>query len=126
MLSIGRELVKNFIMGGAIISSVSYLATFVSPLIAAIVWSYPFSVLPTVYIMKKNGTPNAKVSKFLFSTSYAFILLILATLSMGFMLKNDNSDGGIESIGKATGIWAIGAVVLYAAVHVTGTVHHFV
>ena len=126
MLSVGSELVKNFIMGGFIISSVSYLATFVSPLIAAIVWSYPFSLLPTVYFMKKNGAPNAQVSKFLFSSSYAFILLILATLSMGFMLKNDNSNGGIASICKATAIWAIGAVILYAGVYATGTAHHFV
>lgn len=126
MLSVGGELIKNFIMGGSIITSVSYLATFVSPLIAAIVWSYPFSVLPTVYFMKRNGTSNARVSKFLFSTSYAFILLIIATTSMGIMMKNDSSVGGINSILKATIIWAIGAIVLYAAVHITGTVHHFV
>ena len=126
MLSVRNELVKNFIMGGTIIATVSYLATFISPLIAAIIWSYPFSILPTVYFMKRHGTPNAQVSKFLFSASYAFILLIIATLSMGVMLKNDDSEGGVASIGKATGIWAIGAVVLYAAVHATGTVHHFV
>jgi hypothetical protein len=125
-LSIGGELVKNFIMGGTIISTVSYLATFISPLVAAIIWSYPFSILPTVYFMKRNGTSNARVSKFLFSTSYALILLIVATVSMGIMMKNDKSVGGLNSILKATGIWAVGAVVLYAAVHATGTAHHFV
>lgn len=126
MLSIGGELVKNFIMGGTIISSVSYLATFVSPLIAAIVWSYPFSILPTVYFMKTQGKSNARISKFLFSASYAFALLLVATLAMGLLMKNDTSDTGIASIMKATGIWFVGAVVMYVGVYATGTAHHFV
>ena len=126
MLSVTEELVKNFIMGGTIISSVSYLATFISPLIAAIVWSYPFSILPTVYFMKTQGTSNGRISKFLFSTSYALVLLLVATLAMGILMKNDTSDTGVPSIMKATGIWFVGAAVMYCAVYATGTAHHFV
>lgn len=125
MLSISGELMKNFIMGGTIISSVSYLAAFVSPLIAAIVWSYPFSILPTVYFMKTQGKSNLRISKFLFSTSYAFVLLLIATLAMGLLMKNDTSDTGIASIMKATGIWFVGAIGMYAAVYATGTAHYF-
>jgi hypothetical protein len=125
MLSVSGELVKNFIMGGTIISSVSYLATFINPLIAAIVWSYPFSILPTVYFMKTQGKSNVKISKFLFSASYAFVLLLIATLAMGLLMKNDTSDTGIISVIKATGIWFVGAVVMYVGVYSTGTTHHF-
>jgi hypothetical protein len=70
------QLSRNFIIGGIIVSSVSYIATFLSPVVAAIWWSYPFTLLPTLYFMRKNRISTKNVSFFLKSTSIALIILI--------------------------------------------------
>lgn len=40
------NLIKNFIVGGFTIATTSYLATYLSPLLGAIFWSYPLTILP--------------------------------------------------------------------------------
>lgn len=56
------DLFRSFVIGGLVISSTSYIATFMSPLLGAIWWSYPFSVVPTVIYMKQNGKSNEDIS----------------------------------------------------------------
>jgi len=126
MTTLQSELVVNFLLGGTIISSVSYIASFISPLIAAIVWSYPFSILPTVYFMKQQSKSNKQVSKFLFATSCAFILLFVTTITTAYFLKHDTSEMGFDSIVKATGIWAVCSVLFYFGVKYFDATHHFV
>lgn len=61
-MNLPAELGINFLLGGTTIATVSCLVSFVSPLIAAIVWSYPFSILPTVYFMKRQSKSNNQIS----------------------------------------------------------------
>ena len=63
------QLGRNFIMGGILISSVSYIATFLSPMMAALWWACPFTILPTLYFMKKNNVSTEKLS-FFFKKKY--------------------------------------------------------
>ena len=69
------NLVQNFLMGGAIVASISYIGTFMDPLLGAIWWSFPVSLLPTIYFMKKNKKSNDYIAKFTLSTTFALILL---------------------------------------------------
>jgi hypothetical protein len=125
IMSTTNSLAVNFLMGGTIVSSVSYLASFVSPLIAAILWSYPFSILPTVYFMKQHSKSNSDISKFLMSASAAFILLFATTMTAALLLKRDTTSSGIGSIAKATGVWVIGAIIFYIVIQSADMKHHF-
>jgi uncharacterized protein YacL len=122
-MTLQTELGINFLLGGTIIASVSYLASFVSPLIAAIVWSYPFSILPTIYFMKQQSKPNDQITKFLFGTSCVLILLLITTLLTAYLLKHDTV---IVSIMKATCIWAVCSLLFYTGVYYSDTLHYFV
>jgi len=123
-MNLPTELSINFLLGGTIIASVSYLATFVSPLIAAIVWSYPFSILPTVYFMKRQSKSNNQISKFLFGTSFALIILLITTIALAYFLKHDTSDTGFSSIMKAMCVWAVGSLLFYIGVNYLDTSHY--
>jgi len=69
------KLLINFLLGGTIVASVSYIATFMNPVLASIWWSFPLSIIPSMYFMKQNGKSNQYISKFLLSTTFALILL---------------------------------------------------
>ena len=70
------QLGRNFLIGGVIISSVSYIATFMSPMLAALWWACPFTILPTLYFMKKNNVSTEKLSFFLKRSILALVVLI--------------------------------------------------
>lgn len=125
-MNLPTELGINFLLGGTIIATVSYLATFVSPLIAAIVWSYPFSILPTVYFMKRQSKSNNQISKFLFGTSFALIILLITTIALAYFLKHDTSDTGFSSIMKAMCVWAVGSSLFYIGVNYLDTSYYLV
>jgi hypothetical protein len=126
MTSVAFELVQNFILGGVIVASISYLGTFMNPVAAAIFWSYPISILPSVYFMKKNGKTNQYVSKFLYSTTLALVLLLLCTFAMGHYIGAAPSSTSIWGpVGKATLWWLGGSVVYYLAVEYGGYRQYF-
>lgn len=81
------KLLQNFLLGGTVIAITSYLATFMNPVMGAIFWSYPISILPSIYYMKTNGKNNKYIAKFLFSTTFALILLMLTTFAISYYLK---------------------------------------
>ena len=108
------KLLINFLLGGTIVASVSYIATFMNPVLASIWWSFPLSIIPSMYFMKQNGKSNQYISKFLLSTTFALILLVLCTFLISYYLKDSsNSDGIVPSIAKATVWWAVCSVIFY-------------
>ena len=73
------NLIKNFIVGGFTIATTSYLATYLSPLLGAIFWSYPLTILPSIFFMKSEKKSNKTIAKFLLGTTFALFLLMLVT-----------------------------------------------
>jgi len=51
------KLLINFLLGGTIVASVSYIATFMNPVLASIWWSFPLSIIPSMYFMNKMVNP---------------------------------------------------------------------
>ena len=126
MSDVAFQLAQNFVLGGLIVASISYLGTFLNPVAAAIFWSYPISILPSIYFMKKNGKNNQYVSKFLYSTTLALVLLLLSTFAMGkFISKANNSDSILPPIAKATGLWVIGSIIYYLGIEYGGYKSYF-
>tara|TARA_B110000483_G_scaffold243427_1_gene333192 strand:- start:7199 stop:7573 length:375 start_codon:yes stop_codon:yes gene_type:complete len=111
MNSLLYELMQNFILGGLITVSISYLGTFLDPLTGAIWWSFPLSLLPTIYFMKKMGKQNKYISSFVISTCYSLILLFISCWFMSYFLKN--SDSIAFPIFKAIVIWLVSSIIFY-------------
>lgn len=119
------QLFRNFMIGGTIIASVSFLATFINPLIASIWWSYPISILPSIYFMKANGKTNEYISKFLLSTTFAMALLLGCTYLLSHYIKNNKSKELTMPILQSSGWWVIGSAIFYLAITKGGYKNYF-
>lgn len=115
----------NFLIGGTIIASVSYLSTYFNPLIGAIVWSYPLSILPSIYYMKNAGKTNQYVSKFLLSTTFGLILLFLTTLLLSIFTKKAKDGSLIKPVLMATFWWFIMSIIFYFIIKFSGYEKYF-
>ena len=108
------ELFQNFIMGGLITASISYIGTYMDPLLGAIWWSFPISLIPTIYFMKETGKSNKFIAQFTISTTYSLVLLFISCFFMGHYL-NTSDDIAIPII-KAIGVWFIASVIFYTVI----------
>lgn len=115
--TIVKDLIQNFIIGGTSVAITSYLATFLSPLAGAIFWSYPITIIPSVFFMKQSGRSNAEIGKFLFSTSFALILLMIITIALSYLIKNASSKQNLwVPISKSTIIFFVGGALYYGII----------
>jgi hypothetical protein len=64
MQQIFWDLFKNFLLGGLIVASISYIATYVDPLIGAIWWSFPLTLVTSLWFMHSHGKNNTYLAKF--------------------------------------------------------------
>lgn len=87
------KLLLTFIIGGLVVSSVSYLSNFVNNYYASILWAFPFTVLPTIYYLHHEGKTNLYISDFLIKTSISIIILVgvLATMSYAVRFNSIHS-----------------------------------
>ena len=110
-----RSIATNFLTGGFVVASVSVLATFMNPVAGAIWWSFPFSILPSIYFMRAHGRSNQDVSAFLRSTTFAFVLLLVAVYALSYHFKKlpAFADDWWIAVAKGTGIWFFCAIVFY-------------
>ncbi len=108
------ELFQNFIMGGLITASISYIGTYMDPLLGAIWWSFPISLIPTIYFMKDTGKSNKFIAQFTISTTYSLVLLFISCFFMGHYLNT--SDDIAMPIIKAIGVWFIASVIFYTVI----------
>jgi hypothetical protein len=120
------QLFRNFLIGGTIISSVSYLTTFVNPLIASIWWSYPISILPPIYFMKANGKTNEQIYKFLLSITFVLIISFGYVYLLSYYIKNSKSKELTMPILKSTGWWIAGSAMFYLGITKGGYKKYFV
>ena len=111
------DLLQNFVLGGLISASISYIGTYLNPLIGAICWSFPISLIPTIYFMKESGKSNKFIAKFTISTAYALILLLISCVFMAYYLNKSNSI--FIPIGKSIVVWLIVSIIFYY------TIKHF-
>lgn len=105
------ELFQNFIMGGLITASISYIGTYMDPLLGAIWWSFPISLIPTIYFMKDTGKSNKFIAQFTISATYSLVLLFISCFFMGHYINT--SDDIAMPIIKAIGVWFIASVIFY-------------
>jgi hypothetical protein len=119
------QLFKNFVLGGLTIASVSYMATFLNPILASIWWSYPISIIPVIYFMKQNKVTNAHISRFLLGITVVSILTLLSCYLLSYFIKNSKT-GLLYPIIKSSLCWLIGCALFYALVEYGGYTEYFI
>lgn len=125
MNSLAFALFENFLLGGVIVASISYLATYMNPLLGAIWWSFPLSLMPNVYFMWNANKSNEYISKFMLSTTYALVLLVIVTFSMSYFIKHHKSRDIISPIMKGTLIWLVCSIFFYFGIKYFNLEKHF-
>ena len=113
-----KSILINFLVGGTVVATVSVFATWMSPVAGAIWWSFPLSIIPSIYFLRYHGKSNQYVSVFLRSTTYAISLLVLATLIMSYYfskLKPYDEEWSIAII-KTVGWWILLSAIFYIIV----------
>ena len=116
----------NFLLGGFAVAGTSVLGSYMNPLAGAIFWSYPITIIPSVFFMRQSGKDNKYIAKFLFSTTFALGLLVISTMAMSYFIKG--SDKGVSlwaPIGKASLVYLAAAVVFFLIIHFAGLEHYF-
>ena len=63
----------NFILGGTSVAGTSVLGNYMNPLIGAIFWAFPITIIPSLFFMRENGKDNVYLAKFLLSTTFGLI-----------------------------------------------------
>ena len=86
------------------------------PLLGAIVWSFPISLLPTLYFMKKNGKSNDFVARFTTSTTFTIGLLALSVALLSYFIKNNKDSSIALPIIKMTGLWLLASFIFFIAI----------
>ena len=119
------QLIKNFVLGGLTIASVSYMATFLNPILAAIWWSYPISIIPVIYFMKQNRVTNAHISRFLLGITVVSILTFISCYLLSYFIKNSKT-GLLEPIVKSSLWWIFSCALFYALVKYGGYMEYFI
>lgn len=115
-VNISFNWILQFLSGGLVVVIVSYLASYMDPLLASLFWSYPLSLLPSLYYMKQNGTNNIAISKFLLGISFLLPLLILMLLVMSFCFRRSNNSTILQPIIYSTLIWLVSSILFYLVI----------
>lgn len=110
------NLIQNFLLGGFVVSSVSLIGNNIDPVLGAIWWSFPLSLIPTLIYMRQNGRTNNYIAKFTLSTAYALILLFLATGLLAYFIKFDKRNSLAIPIIKTVVIWLFASIIFYGFV----------
>ena len=120
-----EDLVQNFVLGGLIVSTTSYVGTFFDPLVGAIIWSFPISLLPILYFMHENTRNNKYLAQFTLSTTYALILLISSTLMLSYFLAKEKENTIVEPVLKTIFVWFFLSIIFYHVVKYYNLEHKF-
>ena len=123
--TIWRDLIQNFLIGGFIVTSVSYIGTFMSPLLGAIWWSFPLSLLPSIYFMHQQNKNNQYISEFALSTTFALLLLFISTYALSYFIKHEPNNEIFYPILKTAAVWIVLSIVFYLIVERFGLTKYF-
>lgn len=83
-----KNLLITFLFGGFIVVLVSIISDYVSNSIAALLWAFPFTIIPTLYYFYLEKKSFSHISDFLWKTIYSIIFLFLNIIFLYYIYKN--------------------------------------
>ena len=119
MNKIVSDLLQNFLFGGAFIALVSYVGTYLNPVGGAVLWAYPFSLLPTLIFMRMSGKDSTYIGRFTLVGTFAIMIEAVSTLALAYFIK-ENKDSPYFlyiAIAKSVLIWFIVGSLYYKGVY---------
>jgi len=106
--------INTFLGAGFTSAIVGFLAETVDPKIAAIIWTYPFTIIIPIYFMHKDGKTHNFISKYLISQLSALVLLIIVFIAMAYFIRTASRGSNIIfPLFKATGVWGVCSLIFY-------------
>ena len=107
----------RFIVGGFVVATTASLASGVSTALAAILWSAPVTLLPTLFFMWHEKLPAKKIATFSYQTVFALINLMIFVASLAYFVQlpyfQKMKDGTLWAIMASIGLWILGSLVLF-------------
>ncbi len=107
----------RFTIGGFVVAMTSHLAANVSTKLAAILWSAPITLLPTLLFLWSEKTPAKKVAMFSWQTVVSLVNLMVFALVLAGLMRMEYFTKDPNGILKATGlaliVWMVGSIILY-------------
>ena len=105
---------NTFIGAGTTSAIIGYLVNNVDPLIAAILWTFPFTILFPIYNLRKNKKSNKFISNFLKTQSYTLFLLVVFLYSSAYFVdRSSKNESIINPLSKGAGVWLIVSIIYY-------------
>ena len=80
-----KNLLITFLFGGFVVVSVSLISDYVSNSIAALLWAFPFTIIPTIYYFYLEKKSFSHISDFLWKTIYSIIFLFINILFLYYV-----------------------------------------
>ena len=112
---------KSFLMGGTITAIISILTMYLSPLVSAIIWAYPVTLIPTIFFMKSQGKGNTTIAKFLLSATFALVVLMATTFMLSYDIEHASfSESLLIPVAESTVGFVVGGLIYYVIVKALG------
>jgi fumarate reductase subunit D len=119
------EYLNTFVTSGLTITLVSYIASFADPVLAAILWTFPVSILFPMYYMKKHNKTNDEIAYFAISTLFTLLLLVIILFSFYYFISR-SKNGIFIPIAKSSVVWLISSIFFYIFTHNIDVKHYFI
>jgi hypothetical protein len=71
-----------FIVGGITVLLVTYITDNIDDTYGAIIWAFPFTLIPSIYYLRKDGKSKDFISNFLIRTALSLIILFITIISL--------------------------------------------
>ena len=105
---------STFFITGLLSALIGYLASHIDPLIAVIIWTYPFTIIVPLYFLHKDGKSNKFISDYVIHQTVSLLLLVVIFVAMWYFIKGaPKGDNLLVPQLKATGVWLIAAIVFF-------------
>jgi len=94
------------------------------PILAAIWWAFPTSLLPSMLYMYRQNKPFSYIGKFAFTSTYALVVLFFTLLSLGKFF-NDETDSFWIPVAKSACVWLVLSLIYYFLIKYFNLEKHF-
>ena len=107
MNKVVSSLLQNFLFGGAFIALVSYVGTYLNPVGGAVLWAYPFSLLPTLIFMQMSGKDSKYIGRFTLVGTFAIMIEAVSTFALAYFIKENKASPNFLyiAIAKSILVW---------------------
>lgn len=103
-----EEIIKQFVIGGAFVSGISYVGNYVNPVLAGLLAGLPIG-LPSTYFILNSTKAKAYVSNLVLTT----ILLTFVTCLYYYLYVHTGNVSKNMGIAFSMSIWLIGVVLIW-------------